>query len=847
MSDVLDAAIEYAESGLRVLPLWGVRPDGSCQCPAGAGCSSAGKHPHSRLVPRGVLDASDDVARVRSWWRQAPGSGVAIATGGAIFAVDVDLPDGPASLDRLVAGREWPESSVVLTGGGGFHYYWGKDDDVRARCAQALAGLPGLDVRGEGGYLVAPPTTHRSGARYSWGAGLERLAAAPAWLLEAVAGEPRDPPGPARVVATRDVDAAEVEQIRAALAVIPPNEGRETWIERVSMPIHDRFGGSDVGFEVWHEWCARGDGLTTPSGNPAYGGIEECRRVWRSFSARHRNPKGIATLWAHARAHGWAPPTTTAPAPVNGNGNGHARDDDAELAPWREPEPLWRPEPAPRLEFAAAYPGSLAWLRDLVVAIGDLQQVDPAFPALLSLGMAAGAAGRSFSVRIDGTGWVEPMALWVICALESGAGKSPVFRPLVRPFHAWEREVDGEQRRAEAEWEARVDAERAMVASAQQALRKRATADAESREGLRRALVDARRRLADVEHDRPQSRKIVASSLTTPALVEFLMRHQERCLIVDPEGSVFQHALGGKTDAEKDLDPWLKAYSCEPIRQNRVGDRRHGGPVERYVASPALSMALCTQTGALDLFRDRYAESRGFLARFVAATFDHALPERALPMGELPAHLEARWSNTIHALLARPVPREPVELLLAGDCAGMFVDWCQRWLDEARVDPQADLGSPVGYGTPAGAKVRSTALRIILLLHVLEDPATATERPISTTTVRSVLDGWMPFVRRALARTLVVIRDDPAGRIADRVLAHIWRHRVAEFSRAEVKSHLSDGRVTRVDDLNPALSALSDAGWIQPLERIRIRGPGTVPAASRYAVHPGFREHYRAT
>lgn len=874
MGGLLDHALAYAAAGHRVFPIWGLRQNGTCECPRGGECTSPGKHPHGRLVPHGLKDATATADTLRAWWRQAPTANVGLCTGEQFWVLDVDLHgdnDGRAALAQLLSDHaaELPGTAHARTGGGGEHWFFRSDPDAPVRNQQALLvrdkRLAGLDVRGEGGYVVAAPSTHQSGGRYEWLRGLEALAPAPPWLQAIAAGHeipvlhvqnrvaalidaPVTVPAAPAATVPRAPGPVDVEQIAAALALIPPNEGRTEWVERVSMPLHDCFGGSEQGFQLWHAWCARGAGLATPNGNAAYGGIEECRKVWRSFSARHRNPKGMATFWQHARRHGWSPP-----AVANGHHAGagpsplpRPSGDDHELQPWRDPEPIWKPGTAPRLDIDRAFPPALWWLRDFVRAIAELQQVDTAFPTLLAMGLAAGAAGRLYELRLDGTGWREPMALWVICAMESGAGKSPIFRPLVRPFQEFEHRIATEEEQANADWEAELDIARTMVAHAQAQAKRRATKADESpivREELRRIAVDARRRLAIVESQRPVSRTLLASSLTTPALVEFLMHHQDRCLIVDPEGGVFQHALAGRTDVEKDLDPWLKSFSCEPIKQNRVGDRRHG-PIERHVRSPVLSMALSTQVGNLDLFRDRYADDRGFLARFLCATFDYALPEVALVRGEVPAELQAAWRERVHALMSRTVPREPHEILLTGTAGELFHDWMQRWLDEARRDVAADQASPVGYGTPVGAKLRSIALRLIMLLHVLssEKPAEAVPDP---ELVRMVLDVWMPFLRASIARTLVVIRDDPARRLADRVLGYIWRTGTTAFSRTEVKQNLSDGKVTKVDDLNPALSALTDAGWIQPLDKPRFRGAHTVPAATRYAVHPAFRDHHR--
>ncbi len=197
-------------------------------------------------------------------------------------------------------------------------------------------------------------------------------------------------------------------------------------------------------------------------------------------------------------------------------------------------------------------------------------------------------------------------------------------------------------------------------------------------------------------------------------------------------------------------------------------------------------------------------------------------------------------------LLARPVPEEPIEVLLEGEGARLFRDWMEGWLARARDDVEADGESVVGYGSPSGAKVRSFALRLILMIHVLAEPNPSIS--IDPDTVRRILDVWMPFVIGSVERVVGLVRDDPDFRIAERILAWIKRHDLNCFSRSQAFRGLKSRGTTlttvrRVDDLNGALQLLVDCGWIQPTSKVRHRGGGTIPASSRYVVHPEFTTH----
>lgn len=197
---LLEEALSYAKRGWHVLPVHGVA-DGRCTCGDPA-CGSPGKHPRIVGWP---TEASTDAEVIRGWFGRWPDSNVGIATGrgSGFWAVDVDAPregrpaDGRATLASLESrhGR-LPACPRVRTGGGGEHLLF------RLPCDREVPNrtgpLPGLDVRGEGGFVVAPPSVHSSGRRYEWevrpqepgpagpGDGVRSAAVpdAPAWLLD---------------------------------------------------------------------------------------------------------------------------------------------------------------------------------------------------------------------------------------------------------------------------------------------------------------------------------------------------------------------------------------------------------------------------------------------------------------------------------------------------------------------------------------------------------------------------------------------------------------------------------------------------------------------------------------
>lgn len=168
-ASLLTAALDYASQGLPVFP-----------------CKLTDKKPY---VTNGFHDATCDPAQITAWWQQWPTASIGMPTGRITgrFVLDVD-PDkgGQDSLDELVhAYTPLPETSLVLTGGGGKHYHFAMPA-VDVRNSQGVLA-PGLDIRGTGGYVIVPPSSHASGRNYEWELTSTGLAKAPGWLLALLA------------------------------------------------------------------------------------------------------------------------------------------------------------------------------------------------------------------------------------------------------------------------------------------------------------------------------------------------------------------------------------------------------------------------------------------------------------------------------------------------------------------------------------------------------------------------------------------------------------------------------------------------------------------------------------
>jgi hypothetical protein len=185
--NLVDKAIEYAERGWKVFPLHSMKGT-ACSC-GSPNCASAAKHPH---IKEWQKYCSSQVGEIKDWWQKWPDANIGLATGKAsgFFVLDIDpRHGGKESLQKLVKKNGiLPKTLASSTGGGGYHLFF---NEPEIRIGNRANVLPGLDVRGDGGYVVAPPSFHKSGMQYCW---LKDFAAspiidAPQWLLNLSLGK----------------------------------------------------------------------------------------------------------------------------------------------------------------------------------------------------------------------------------------------------------------------------------------------------------------------------------------------------------------------------------------------------------------------------------------------------------------------------------------------------------------------------------------------------------------------------------------------------------------------------------------------------------------------------------
>jgi len=275
----LELALKYAGYGWRVLPLRERRKE-----PATA---------------HGLHDATRDEQSIREWWRNGSGYNVGVATGegSGIVVIDLDGPEGRESWAALEQEHGAVKTLSQQTGraDGGMQLVF-RHPGVAV--GNRAAVRPGIDVRGDGGYIVVPPSVHPTGAVYEW---VDRspIAVMPEWLVEltrkkvvqrsaAVAPRRRATPGNASAYGLAGLR-AECEAVGRA-----GEGGRNHELNRAAFSVGQLVGGGELGREQAE------DDLFDAAMGAGLGETEARRTIKSGLDSGEREPRV-----APPRADGW--------------------------------------------------------------------------------------------------------------------------------------------------------------------------------------------------------------------------------------------------------------------------------------------------------------------------------------------------------------------------------------------------------------------------------------------------------------------------------------------------------------------------------------------------------------
>ena len=788
----LQAALRYAEFGWPVLPLHSVR-EGACTCRS-LNCNSPAKHPRT---PKGLKDATTHVLTIESWWQTWPDANIGVRTGAesATVVIDVDPRHGGAeSLAQLHAEQgELPATVEALTGGGGRHLFFAHPGGLIRNRANVW---PGVDVRADGGYVVAPPSTHVSGNLYAWreGRGPDEIEPArlPDWLLTALRPPNANGEPPAPRLATT-AETALLDAARRYVAKADPfgEGGRNNAAFRLAGHLHSFVAQ------------ATGEGLSESE-------ILDAVRTWNSRNTPPLSEVELLAAVRSAMTNGTPRHPHVVPVPQDRTDKTDKSpsvgfvgpDSQVEEKSWPDPQPLPDALPAVAPFHFDLLPVSLRpWIEDIAERI----QCPPDYPAVAAMIAVASLVGRKVGIRPKRQDdWLVVPNLWGVAIGPPSVMKTPAIQEPLRPL-----------RRLEIEAKAKFEDDMALFqAAAMVAKQRRKAAETDITMALKKgedADAIARDALADAPRS-PVRRRYLVNDSTVEKLGELLNENANGVLCFRDE------LIGLLKSLEKDGQEGARAFYLEAW--NGAGrytyDRIGRGTIDIEYA--IVSIIGSIQPGPLYAYLRGAlaggADADGLMQRFQLAVWPDVPPDwrnvdrrpnrEARECGfSVFQRLDALDPSDVHAGCDDfDVDGIPF-LRFSGDAQDIFDDWRAKL--ELRLRREDEHPAVVCHL----AKYRSLVPTLALLIHVVDEGA----GPVDVDAIGRAAR-WAAYLESHARRIFAPV---VTGNVmAARALAHkILNGAVLDgFALRDVYRKGWNGLSTK-DEVRDAAELLIDFDWLE--------------------------------
>lgn len=303
LETVLGKAISnHIKNGLWVFPLHGINDDLSCTCgenPCGKDNKNAGKHPHSKTAPNGLLNATDNIEIASEMFEYRDDLNIGVATGkkSGIVVIDVDNKNSNAGDESLAKIQEvlgYLPATMCLTTGNGYHLVFDyPEGGLKTNSKSFGSDYPDLDIRADGGYIVIYPSRHFSGRYYEADSECGSIADLPQLYLDFLRADRSSKNNEQidRYQSNGEQSEWTEEQIADALTYLDADMAYLDWIF-IGMGLH-REGFS---LDMWDKWSSTGT---------KYHGIGDLNLHWKSFKSNGTRTIGTIIDWAMIQ--GWQP------------------------------------------------------------------------------------------------------------------------------------------------------------------------------------------------------------------------------------------------------------------------------------------------------------------------------------------------------------------------------------------------------------------------------------------------------------------------------------------------------------------------------------------------------------
>lgn len=824
------APLAYLGAGLRVVGLHGV-VSGACTCPDGPRCKRAGKHPLASFYKAAALSWTEGLTKTQAYrlWQGNKAANVGLIMGGPLrlVALDIDGDDGVAQLAAFEAEHgPLPTTATQRTGSGGEHRLFTVPPHLNMGALSNRVGVSGrsasggLDVRTEGGQIVVEPSLHPSGHRYQWTC-RGPVAELPESLFHRLTQPPERPLSLALSASTTTATATATTAPKAPPSLVAPEASAHTLLEvgqgaasetpasaesTSPPPVSQTLSVNRPGaFERARMWLAtiepavQGQNGSAQLMRAAVGLVrgfslsddEALALLWQDYNPRCQPPwkpadkDGPAHKVRDARNKGkmawghlldqegtWRNERSAAPGRPRPSGESTAS------APGASSEPLPAFDPLPTSNDLPRFPVELlpAPVAAFVEQLASYLEAPPDLPAVLALGVLASLAMRRYAAQ-PRAGWLEPLNLYAVVALDPGERKSPAFRRVLAPLYE-------HQAQLVEEWQG---------------------------ESKRIAAINAaRQRGEDLEPVPPRPRLFVDDA-TPEKLARVLAQHGERITMASDEGGVFQMMTGlySKSGAVN-VGVYLKAHDGGRLAVDRMSHEAV------HLNAPLMTMLLAVQPEIIrSLAKRPDLRGIGLWARFAYSLPASLVGHRTFTTPDLEPAVQDGWRELVLAIARQTRP----SLTSTANSPGSELvplrfspqAWERLRLAMVSIDGAVAPGGPLVGVRDWASKLSGLVVRLAGLLHIASE-LVPESCPIGVEVVERALALGKYFLAHARQAFEVEMTLDPSEQAARQAWEVIQRRGLDRVTPGQLGKWARGCR--RTEDAVAALNVLVRQGCL---------------------------------
>jgi hypothetical protein len=784
LNPILQAAHDYARQSWKVLPLK--------------------HHLKTPATPNGFKGASLDPEKIHQWFESGVHN-IGVATGDGLAVLDIDRKGGKDGLQVIRALESklgsLPDTYTVSTPSGGEHWFFSYPAHLKI---QSKANLfkehgEGLDIRADGGYVVAAPSyteasADNSGKTYSGAYTVINsvvVAALPLAWVELLTTKERSLDTPrAQLVAAND----QLSEVQDALLYIPSDD-YDLWVS-IGKACYSL---GNAGFNLWDTW-SRGSSKYNPSEIPA---------KWQSFSSGAQYQ--AAFIFDTAARYGWDNPKKG------------KRDNVTPLKPHIQlpvPNEWLPPEPLIESSFSATYP--IKALPDLiqkaVQEVVDVVKCPPALAACSALSTMAVAGQGVANIQPHKGLKPSPLSLFILSVGESGERKTTADKHFSPILTQWETHQEKELKKELAQYQAEFKSWNRQKIGTERSIEKA------TEKGDTQSIISLTSKLVGLEQAEPE--KVLAPCLvledTTAQATAYDLAHTwpSAGILSDEAGVVFGgHSMKSENIAHN-LATLNKLWDGSSQKINRRGE---GGSFK--VEHCRLSLGLAIQPSVIRAFYEAsgtVARGSGFFARFLLAhpnstqgTRFLSIEEASLERHQQHPHLNLFYGH-LHQLLEQSYQNGKGGALEELPTLSLSAEAREVWVQYHNdVEHELRTGGDMQDYKDIASKSADNAARIAGLFHLFNGGDVLDDVQADTLQAACTLAGWHLYEARRFFGEIALPEE-----LNNAVLLDQW---LVDYCKKHNTDHI--GKTTALQRVPPKLrkkAALEDAlNSLEQAHRIR--------------------------